>query len=86
MNSAQGPTSNIEATLCEGLWYRGPLEHSGSIANLEDWFDPRRTLEGYVPSGFRGQGVTAKPVKGHAFGLGLSTKDREALIAFLRTL
>ena len=70
----------------KGLWYRGPLEHSGSIANLEDWFDPRRTLEGYVPSGFRGQGVTAKPVKGHAFGLGLSTKDREALIAFLRTL
>ena len=70
----------------KGLWYRGPLEHSGSIATLEDWFDSRRTLEGYVPSGFRGYGVTTRPVKGHAFGLGLSTKDREALIAFLRTL
>ena len=24
----------------KGVWYRGPLEHSGSIATLEDWFDP----------------------------------------------
>ena len=23
-----------------GLWYRGPLEHSGSVATLEDWLIP----------------------------------------------
>jgi len=22
-----------------GLWYRGPYEHDGSVATLEDWFD-----------------------------------------------
>ena len=26
----------------KGVWYRGPFEHSGSVATLEDWFDPRR--------------------------------------------
>ncbi|MBV8818551.1 MAG: hypothetical protein JO022_09360, partial [Acidobacteriaceae bacterium] len=24
----------------KGLWYRGPLEHDGAVATLEDWFDP----------------------------------------------
>ena len=23
-----------------GVWYRGPFEHDGSVATLEDWFDP----------------------------------------------
>src|SRR5262249_42160310 len=26
----------------KGLWYRGPFEHNGSVATLEDWFDPAR--------------------------------------------
>ena len=26
----------------KGVWYRGPFEHNGSVATLEDWFDPRR--------------------------------------------
>ena len=26
----------------KGVWYRGPFEHSGSVATLEDWFDPAR--------------------------------------------
>jgi mono/diheme cytochrome c family protein len=25
-----------------GVWYRGPFEHNGSVATLEDWFDPAR--------------------------------------------
>jgi hypothetical protein len=25
-----------------GVWYRGPFEHNGSVATLEDWFDPSR--------------------------------------------
>ena len=26
----------------KGVWYRGPFEHNGSVATLEDWFDQRR--------------------------------------------
>ena len=53
-----------------GVWYRGPLEHRGSVKDLEEWFDPER----------------ASRVPGHPFGLNLSASDRGALIAFLRTL
>ena len=70
----------------KGVWYRGPFEHSGSVATLEDWFDPRRTSEGYIPTGFRGFGVRTRAVKGHTFGLDLPVEDRKALIAFLKTL
>jgi hypothetical protein len=69
-----------------GVWYRGPFEHNGSVATLEDWFDPRRLRDDYVPTGFRGYGVQARAVKGHTFGLALSPQDRKALIAFLKTL
>ncbi len=70
----------------KGVWYRGPFEHSGSIGRLEDWFDPRRLRDDYVPTGFKGYGVTTRAVKGHEFGLKFSAEDRRALIAFLRTL
>jgi hypothetical protein len=53
-----------------GVWYRGPLEHRGAVKGLEEWFDPER----------------ASRVPGHLFGLNLSDSDRQALIAFLRTL
>jgi hypothetical protein len=69
-----------------GLWYRGLFEHNGSVASLEDWFDPRRLRPDYVPTGFRGRGVAARAVPGHRFGLDLSDEDRRDLIAFLRTL
>ena len=70
----------------KGLWYRGPIEHDGSVASLEDWFDPRRLRDDYVPTGFKRYGVTTRAVKGHEFGLKLSAQDRTALIAFLKTL
>jgi hypothetical protein len=70
----------------KGLWYRGPLEHHGSVAALEDWFDPRRLQPGYVPTGYAGPDGGSRTVRGHEFGLKLSTADRQALIAFLRTL
>lgn len=70
----------------KGVWYRGPFEHNGSVATLEDWFDPRRVRDDYVPTGFKGYGVTSRAVKGHPFGLDLSAEDRRALIAFLKTL
>jgi hypothetical protein len=70
----------------KGVWYRGPFEHSGSVATLEDWFDARRLREDYVPSGFKPPGRQTGPVKGHSFGTTLPTDDKRALIAFLRTL
>lgn len=70
----------------QGVWYRGPFEHNGSVATLEDWFDPKRLNPEYLPTGFRGYGVQTRAVKGHEFGLNLSTDDKRALIAFLRTL
>ena len=70
----------------KGVWYRGPFEHDGSVATLEDWFDPRRLRDDYVPTGFRGFGVTTRAVKGHEFGLSLTLEERTALIEFLRTL
>jgi hypothetical protein len=70
----------------KGLWYRDMFPHDGSCATLEDWFDSRRLRDDYVPTGFKGAGITTRAVKGHAFGLGLSTDDKTALIAFLKTL
>ena len=70
----------------KGAWYRGPFEHNGSVASLEDWFNPLRHRDDYVPTGFVGYGVRTRAVKGHPFGLNLSEDDRRALIAFLKTL
>ena len=70
----------------KGVWYRGPFEHNGSVATLEDWFDPARLTSGYSPTGFRGGGVEHRAVPGHEFGLRLSADDKTALISFLKTL
>ena len=70
----------------KGVWYRGPFEHNGSIATLEDWFDPRRLHDDYVPTGFVASGVKTRAVKGHEFGLSLSAEAKNDLIAFLKTL
>jgi len=70
----------------KGVWYRGMFPHDGSCAALEDWFDPRRLRDDYVPTGFKGYGIQTRSVKGHEFGLKLGVDDRRALIAFLKTL
>ena len=70
-----------------GVWYRSHFEHNGSCATLEDWFDPRRLADTYVPTGWKGPpGTTTRAVRGHDYGLDLNEADRRALIAFLRTL
>ncbi|MBV8843028.1 MAG: hypothetical protein JO307_09465, partial [Bryobacterales bacterium] len=56
----------------QGVWYRGPFQHNGSVATLEDWFDPNRLRSDYLPTGFVGYGVKARAVKGHEFGLQLT--------------
>jgi hypothetical protein len=79
-------TGYYKVPTLKGVWYRSMFEHNGSVATLEDWFDPRRLRDDYVPTGFRPFGVKARAVKGHEFGLDLSAEDRTALIAFLKTL
>jgi len=83
---ARRGTGYYKVPSLKGVWYRGPFEHNGSVATLEDWFDSSRLKDDYVPTGFRGAGVTTRPVKGHPFGLDLSASDKQALIAFLKTL
>ena len=70
----------------KGVWYRGPFEHNGSVATLEDWFDPARLRDDYVPTGFKGLGTKTRAVEGHEFGLKLRNEDKKALISFLKTL
>jgi hypothetical protein len=70
----------------KGVWYRGPFEHNGSVATLEDWFNPARLRDDYVPTAFRGTGVKTRAIKGHEFGLSLPPDEKAALIAFLKTL
>jgi hypothetical protein len=70
----------------KGVWYRSMFGHSGWCATLEDWFDPRRVRDDYVPTGFKPYDAKAYAVKGHPFGLDLSAEDKKALITFLKTL
>ena len=70
----------------KGLWYRGPLEHSGSITSLQEWFDPARLRADYRPTGWNPPDVTTRAIPGHPFGLNLPADDKRALVAFLRTL
>jgi hypothetical protein len=66
-----------------GVWYRNAFGHGGQAETLEEWLDPERLKDDYVPKGFHlGPGA----IKGHEFGLKLATNDRQALIAFLKTL
>jgi hypothetical protein len=69
-----------------GVWHRQLIEHSGSIASLEDWFDRKRLSDDYVPTGWKGPGVKHRVVPGHEFGLDIQPEDKSALVAFLRTL
>jgi hypothetical protein len=70
----------------KGVWYRGLYGHDGSVASLEDWFNPARLRNDYVPTGFKGYRVEHRAVSGHEFGLNLGADDKAALIAFLKTL
>jgi hypothetical protein len=70
----------------KGLWYREMLTHDGSVATLEEWFDPARLRDDYVSRGFKGYRITHRAVPGHEYGLKLSAAEKTALMAFLRTL
>ncbi len=69
-----------------GVWYRRRLLHDGSIASLEEMFDPDRLKETHLPGGWNPPGVTTRAVVGHEFGLKLTSDEKKWLLAFLRTL
>lgn len=66
-----------------GVWYRTSFGHGGWAETLEEWLDPERLKEDYVPKGYH---LGPGPIKGHEFGLKLTPKDKQDLIAFLKTL
>ncbi len=70
----------------KGVWYRGHYLHDGSVASLEEMFDPDRLKDAHAPGGWILPGVKTRAIKGHEFGLKLSVEERQALIAFLKTL
>jgi hypothetical protein len=70
----------------KGVWYRGPLGHTGAAMTLEEWLDPARLNSDYVPTGFKGYDGKARGIPGHPFGLKLTPAEKKDLIAFLRTL
>lgn len=70
----------------KGVWYRGHFLHDGSVASLEEMFNPARLQETHSPGGYRPPGQETKAIVGHEFGLQLSAAEREQLIAFLNTL
>ena len=69
-----------------GVWYRPRLLHDGSLASLEEMFDPARLSPDYVSKGWHPPGVTARAIRGHVFGLGLDAEEKTALLAFVRSL
>ncbi len=70
----------------KGVWYRGRYLHDGSVASLEELFDPDRLKDTHVPGGYKPPDVKSRAITGHEFGLRPERREREQLIAFLRTL
>jgi cytochrome c peroxidase len=70
----------------KGVWYRGRYLHDGSVASLEEMFNPDRVKDTHVPGGFVPAGMKTHAIKGHEFGLKLSAVEKGQLIAFLRSL
>jgi cytochrome c peroxidase len=56
-----------------GVWYRNAFGHSGQAETLEEWFNPERLRDDYVPKGFH---IGPGPIKGHEFGLRLTPEEK----------
>ena len=69
-----------------GVWYRPLLLHDGSVASLEEMFDPARLSPDHESLGWKPAGVTKRAIPGHPFGLQLKPEEKDALFAFLRSL
>jgi hypothetical protein len=62
------------------------LLHDGSVASLEEMFDPVRLRPDHEPGGWKGPAVMKRAIPGHPFGPGLKAEDKQALLEFLRSL
>ncbi|MBM3728978.1 MAG: hypothetical protein FJW40_26565 [Acidobacteria bacterium] len=69
-----------------GVWYRPRLLHDGSVASLEEMFNPARLRPDHVPGGWKGPEGTNRGIPGHPFGLNLQAGEKASLLAFLRSL
>jgi hypothetical protein len=69
-----------------GVWYRPRLMHDGALTSLEDMFDEARHQPDYEPRGWSPFGVDKRAIPGHPFGLALPPDQKQALLAFLRSL
>ncbi len=69
-----------------GLWMREAFFHDGSLTTIEEVLDPARLKEDYIPSGHVPVNKYTKGVPGHPFGMDLPEADRDALIAYLKSL
>ncbi len=67
------------------VWLDVAFLHDGSIGSLEEMFDARRLQPDFRSSNWSPK-MESHAVGGHPFGLKLPAADREALVAFLRTL
>jgi cytochrome c5 len=61
--------------------FAAPYLHHGAVPSLDDLLSPERLQAGYTRSPL-GKGA----VPGHTYGTDLSKQDRDALVAYLRTL
>jgi hypothetical protein len=83
---ARRATGYYKVPSLRGAWFRGAFFHNGNLTTLEEVLDPRRLQADYEPSGYKPPYAKTMAVKGHPFGLGLNEQDKQALIAFLKTL
>lgn len=84
--STRKGTGYYKVPSLKGVWYRGHFLHDGSLASLEEMFDPDRLTDRFAPEGWNPVGVKTRAVIGHEFGLRLSPDEKMSLIAFLKTL
>jgi hypothetical protein len=83
---ARRATGYYKIPSLRGVWFRGAFFHNGNLTTLEEVLDPRRLRADYRPSGYKPPFVESMAVKGHPFGLELNAQDKNALVAFLKTL
>ena len=85
LNSRKG-TGFYKIPSLRGLWSRARLLHDASVMDLEELFDAARLRPDYVRRGWSPPGITKGPIPGLEFLTKLSSDDKTALIAFLRSL
>ena len=77
--SRERGTGRYRVPSLRGVSSRGLLLHDASISGVDELLDPARLAPDY-------RGRLGGPIAGHEWGTRLSTEDRGALAAFLRSL